>query len=381
MPPLASLAAPPGAEPHPGADAHVAGTAQRSSRLRARLGAAARAAVTLGVLALLLRKASPRAIVSQLGHADLSYMLLGYALALLSVLVTVAQWWGLLAASGLRRRYRRCLRLEIAGDAFDAALPSAIGGDLVRAVRVAEHPGERVAGASAVVLRRLCNFPGMVVLLAAGLAATASLPYAGRIRPVAIGALAGGSAFVAVAMSPLFGVLARSVICRHGPGRTVGKLFAALHDFRGKRRDLLVAALRGVGFWCVAVASQACFIEAMGIHVTVPYAAVVVATTTALTMLPISLGGYGVREGSFAAFLAVAGHATAAQGAAVGVCLTVQTVALGLIGAPVLVTLRRSDSRRSDERSAGARRSDGRSGELHAGEATPAGGALAGGVA
>ncbi len=54
-------------------------------------------------------------------------------------------------------------------------------------------------------------------------------------------------------------------------------------------------------------------------------------------MLPISLGGYGLREGSFAAFLAVAGHATAAQGAAVGVCLTLQTVGLGLIGVPVLL--------------------------------------------
>lgn len=311
------------------------------AKRRSRLGALARAVVTASVLVLLLRKASPSAIVHQLGRADWRFMLLGYLLALLTVLVTVAQWWGLLAASGLRRRYRRCLRLEIAGDALDAALPSAIGGDVVRAMKVADKPSERVPGASAVVLRRLCNFPGMVLLLGAGLAATASLPYAGRVRPVALGALVGGAALVVVAMSPLFGVIARSPLCRRGPGRTLGKLFVALHEFRGKRRDLGVAALRGVGFWCVVVASQACFIVAMGIHVTLPYAAVVVTTTTALTMLPISLGGYGVREGSFAAFLAVAGHATAAQGAAVGVCLTVQTVALGLIGAPVLFTLRR----------------------------------------
>jgi uncharacterized membrane protein YbhN (UPF0104 family) len=344
--------------PNPPAPSTALRAARRlllSGRVRARVATLARVALSAGVLVLLVRKARPAAIWAHLSRADWHLLLLGYGFAVLSVLVTVSQWWGLLAASGLPRSYRRCLRLEIAGDALDAALPSAIGGDLVRAVRVAEHPGERVSGASAVVLRRLCNFPGMVLLLAIGLAATATLPYAARIRPVALVALVGGSALVAVMMSPLFGALARSPLCRLGPGRTIGKLFAALHDFRGRRRDLLVAAGRGVVFWCVVVASQACFIASMGIHVAIAYAVVVITTTTALTMLPISVGGYGLREGSFATFLAVAGHATAAQGAAVGVCLTLQTVGLGVIGAPVLFSLRRSGRRPLRRSLSGAR--------------------------
>ena len=70
----------------------------------------------------------------------------------------------------------------------------------------------------------------------------------------------------------------------------------------------------------------------------VTYSALVITTATAVTMLPISLGGYGLREGAFAAFLAAGGHATAAQGAAVGVCITVQTLALGVIGIPFYLT-------------------------------------------
>jgi len=319
----------------------VAGTAARARRGRRLTGTALRAAVTAAAAVLLVRKASLGEIFSRFAHADARWLVLGYLLAAGSILLTVAQWYGLLAAAAMRRSYRRCLRLELAGDCFDAALPSSIGGDLLRATRVAERPDEKVSGASAVVLRRLCNFPGMVLLLGAGLLACSGLPYLHRVLPVALGALGGGSASIALSASPLFGRLARSPLCRRGPGRVLGKLFVALHDFRGKRRDLLVASLRGVAFWSVAIASQACFIEAMGIHVPLDYAAVVITTTTALTMLPISLGGYGLREGSFAAFLAVAGHATAAEGAAVGVCLTVQMVALGLFGIPFLVTLRR----------------------------------------
>jgi uncharacterized membrane protein YbhN (UPF0104 family) len=82
--------------------------------------------------------------------------------------------------------------------------------------------------------------------------------------------------------------------------------------------------------------------RAVGIHVPLTYGVVVVTTTNAITMLPISLGGYGLREGAFAAFLAVGGLATTAQGVAVGVCLTGQTVVLGLAGIPFYLTVNRA---------------------------------------
>ena len=65
-------------------------------------------------------------------------------------------------------------------------------------------------------------------------------------------------------------------------------------------------------------------------------------SVNALSLLPISLGGYGLREGAFASFLAVGGFAVPAQGAAVGVCLSAQTVAFGLVGALTYLTVRRS---------------------------------------
>jgi hypothetical protein len=54
-----------------------------------------------------------------------------------------------------------------------------------------------VPAAASVVLRRLCNFPGMIVLTAVGLAATVDVGYAGRIRPYALCVVAGGVALVA----------------------------------------------------------------------------------------------------------------------------------------------------------------------------------------
>jgi hypothetical protein len=300
-----------------------------------------RVAVTIAAFGLIARKVGVHAVLHALAGADPRWLAAGYGAAVVSILLTVWQWHGLANANGLARRYGRCLHLELGGDVFDAALPSSIGGDFVRATSLAAgSPAERVPAAASVVLRRLCNFPAMVVLTALGLVGTLSLGYAARIRPFSLAVLAGGFVLVLVMLSPAMGLLGRWGLLSRGPGVVVAKLLAALHEFRGQRSYLAAATLRGLLFWVVVVASQSMFIRALGIHIPLTYSTLVITTTTAVTMLPISLGGYGLREGVFATFLAAGGHATGGQGAAVGVCITVQTLALGVIGIPFYLTIR-----------------------------------------
>jgi uncharacterized membrane protein YbhN (UPF0104 family) len=291
--------------------------------------------VTVGLLAYLLHRAGVGSIVSRLAHANLYWLAAGYSVAALSIAATIFQWWALLRDVGLRRSLKRCARMELAGDVFDAALPTSVGGDVFRAGFAADDKPERSVAATSVLLRRICNFPGMVVVLLASLAASAGASYAGRIRPYSVVAAGVGTVAVLVCFSPLLGRIAKMpVLERSGLGRFVGKVLGALHDFRGRGWKVAAAAGRGVVFWVLAGVSQWCFMHAVGIHVSLAYGLLVVTTTTAITMLPISVGGYGLREGSFSAFLAVGGLASPAQGVAVGVCLTAQTILLGIVGLP-----------------------------------------------
>ena len=299
-----------------------------------------RVAVTAGAFVLIARKIGVGSVLHELAHADAGWLAGGYAVAVVTILITVAQWHGLANANGVPCTYGRCLHLELGGDVFDAALPSSIGGDVVRAASLADRPDQRVPAAASVVLRRLCNFPGMILLTVIGVLATIGDNYAEHVRLFALVVVAGGFALLLLAMSPALGRLSQVGVLRRGPGPAVAKLLATLHEFRGQRRDLVWASLRGIVFWITVVISQSMFMVAVGIHVTPAYAALVITTATAVTMVPISLGGYGLREGAFAAFLTAGGHATAAQGAAVGVCITVQMLALGVIGIPFYLTIR-----------------------------------------
>ena len=96
--------------------------------------------------------------------------------------------------------------------------------------------------------------------------------------------------------------------------------------------------------------SQACYIRAVGIHSPALYSVAVVTCVNALSMLPISVGGYGLREGAFSAMLSVGSLGTVTQGTAVGVCLSAQTLLFGLVGGVVYLTLgRQSGAGRSVE--------------------------------
>jgi uncharacterized membrane protein YbhN (UPF0104 family) len=103
-----------------------------------------RIVVTVGAFALIARKVGFKSVLHAFAHSDPMWLAAGYAVAVVTIILTVWQWHGLAAANGVSRPYRRCLHLELAGDVFDAALPSSIGGDFIRATSLAETPEERV---------------------------------------------------------------------------------------------------------------------------------------------------------------------------------------------------------------------------------------------
>lgn|GEM_PF-2747119 len=309
-------------------------------RRRAKLSFLLRVAVSAALIVFLVRKAGVGSISRTVGSAAPGWLVAGFALGILAAGMQAYQWKGLLGAMGIRRHYLSTLRLDTAARGFDAALPTSIGGDVVRATLASPTPSQRLPAAVSVVLRRLLQLPGLICVIVAGLILSRSLDYAGRVRPFALACVGAGLALMA-----LVGLAARSKTVRRIPVPAAVRRLSA--EWTMARRQtvtghpFLLAAGRGLLFWIVVVLSQVCFIHAVGIRVPFGYSMMVIATVNALSMLPISFGGYGLREGTFSAFLTAGGHATTAQGAAVGALLSIQTFAFGVVGGLVYLTLRR----------------------------------------
>jgi len=308
---------------------------------RSRLMSVLKVAVSVGLLAWLLHKAGLRNLGNTVSHASWGWLVVGLCFGFLATCVQALQWQALLAALAMPRRWLSCLRLVFVGNTFNTILPTSIGGDVVRATMAARDPSERVRALTTVVLQRLCNFPGMILIMGVGVILTLSDPFAAHVRPAAIVGALGGVAGLAICATPLLGWLAQRPLLQRVK---VGKLFEELHAFRGEGRQLLAASGRGVVFWTLSVINWFCFLNAVGVHVSWQLAAVVTTTVAAITMLPISINGYGVREGGFIAFLAIPGLASPSAAVAASLCIAGQSLLWAVVGVPFLLTRQRPRS-------------------------------------
>src|SRR5262245_16771431 len=205
---------------------------------------------------------------------------------------------------------------------------------------MARGPGERATTAVAVVLQRLLNLPGMILLMGLGLALTATSPAAARARLPALLAAATGVLLLGVTLSPLGGRIASGGILARLPGwRALASGLRLLDGIRARRLELLAAGGRGVLFWSLSVLNHWSYMQAVGLRPSLGYAAVVVTLVNALTMLPISINGYGARESGYTALLAGVGLATPAQAISVGLLVSAQSVFFGLVGLSCLLSM------------------------------------------
>jgi len=245
----------------------------------------------------------------------------------------------LLVAFGLPSRLSPVLRIDTAGRLFDAALPTNIGGDAVRLSLFGSRPGTRVGATVAVLLRRVVSIPGLVLLVGLGCALSINHPYAGKATTLGLCCL-GGGLLIVLLMATAGRLDWSSLSWVPGPVR---KLTHAVMQARatgvGPSLPIVRAGARGLVFWVTVVVSQTCYIWAAGIHPPLGYAVLVVTCVNAISMLPISLGGYGLREGAFGVLLSAGGLGSASQGASVGICLSVQTLLFGLVGGLVYLQL------------------------------------------
>lgn len=209
--------------------------------------------------------------------------------------LNTARWYALLRVQPVRLNYLQAARLTFAGLFASNFLPTTVGGDVLRLVGVLEASDDRVAGTTSIVVDRLIGVLGMLIFLPFGI-------------PILSSWLVSGPAFGAAGI--FGGGRIRSALA--GGWRRVRESFSLWR----KNPSALVLAfvfnwlgLAGYfyGVWTIAVA--------MGIPVSYWQVAGATALTYYLTLLPISVNGYGLRELGVVAVYTQLG-ATAPQAAA-----------------------------------------------------------------
>lgn len=301
----------------------------RGTRARAFLAAAAKLAVTLALVAWLLGRVDWSSAIERMSALSPVAGLAAAALLTLQLLLLGLRWRRVNDVLGVELGLGRVLRLTWIGHFFNQVLPSGFAGDAARAwlaVRAGVPLGLAVRS---IVCDRFLGLLALVALIACTTLAMSPpgnrvLPGQDGFRLIAAATLA-GLVVLAIAGEPLARQLAR-----WPRARPLAALLRDLQHVVVSRSAVATVALavfaHALGAFAVAVAAAG-----MGIALGPAAALFVVPAVLLVAMAPVSVAGWGVREGAMIVGLGFVGVA-AADALALSLVFGLLQVATGIAG-------------------------------------------------
>ena len=266
-------------------------------------------AIKLSVSIILLGVLFSRIDVGQLWQtaklASVPWLLTAIAIYAVSTLVAAWRWNLLLKTQHIEITLRSLLGSFLVAIYFNNFLPSNIGGDFIRIRDTARHMNSKTLATTVVLMDRILGLIALVFVAALGATAIGRLHHsAAPIWPgwLWVGFLAGAAATTPAVFAPAgFGKLLRPLTVFHPEwvGNRITTLTGALARF-GDNPGALISAFVG------AILVQGTlvlfyFAVAYALHLDIPFwdLAVVVPMSFVVQLLPVSVGGFGVREAFF----------------------------------------------------------------------------------
>ncbi|HWH44419.1 MAG TPA: lysylphosphatidylglycerol synthase transmembrane domain-containing protein [Thermoleophilaceae bacterium] len=302
---------------------------RRSWALRLRIVASA------AMLAILFQKVHLSSLLPQWNARTFVLLAAGLVVTAVGIVLSALRWQTVLAAMGLRARIRTLLNHYLAGLFVGNFLPSTIGGDVLRVARQAADNGDRPSTFASVVLERLTGWLVLPVITLTALLINPGLRELGTATALAFGL---SVSTLVLLMALLFAAAHPRVGGRlatsEGWQRFLGAVHLGIDRFRRRPAAVVNVLLVGFAYQLVVVLSAFLAARALGLSEVGPTAILAFMPAVAIAqVLPISLGGLGVREGAFVLFLHPLGVARG-EAIALGLLFYGMNLAVSLLGAP-----------------------------------------------
>jgi hypothetical protein len=298
------------------------------------MGPAVRIAASIAMLAVLISRLHLSGLLPARHHSAVAFLLIALMVTLTGIILSALRWQRVLVALELPTRVRTAINLYLAGLFVGNFLPSTVGGDVVRISRLARLNGERTGPFASVVLERLTGWLVLPVITLAALLANPGLLHLGPATRLAI-AVSLVTLFLLVVMTALAGHprLGGRLARRQDWVRFVGAVHLGLDRFR--RRPAAAIEVLAVAFAYQLAVALAAFLAAAALNLDVGWTAILafMPVVAIVQVLPVTIGGLGLREGAFILFLGPLGVSTS-QAIALGLLVYFLNLAVSLLGAP-----------------------------------------------
>jgi len=259
-----------------------------------------RSLVTLALLAWVLHRIAARdglsALLATLHAADVRWLMAAGLFSSLGVVLGVMRFRLLLRSAGLNLPVGWLTRISLEGRFVGAFTPSTAGLDIYRAIAVGRRTGKRSVAAGVILIEKLLGLLGLASLVGGLSLLGAGVLRTGQGLPATLGLAVCCALGLGLALRPR--VVARASAWLPATiARRVERLTSALEEQPPRPPSLACAFGLGLVGHLTTAAVFLATSRALGIHLpTVELLSVGVALVLS-ALVPISVGGVGVREG------------------------------------------------------------------------------------
>ncbi len=311
-----------------------------------------RIGISVGLLAYLISLADWHNIYATLAQTNGKYLLLAIGAFLIGVVFLAIRWQALLTILGTSLPLVTLYRFYLIGYFFNNFLPTTIGGDVMRALLVAQLNHQRAESVGMVLLERFLGFVAIITLGALSLFWVSTYFSTPRIIYLTL-VLIGLTVFIFYLLfhPQFFAWMTRlfEKIQWLRLGDRLSRVFGSIHQFREYKIRILQT-------FVLSLLSQVSFImmnyllaRSLGFQqVTFEFLLLVIPTAFLLGLFP-SINGLGVRDSGYVFLLKRVGL-TPAQALSLSFLNTLVPMLVSLVGGVLFLTYRHKGALRELEK-------------------------------
>jgi uncharacterized protein (TIRG00374 family) len=258
-----------------------------------------RISISVILLIFLFHKIDKKSLLEIIKNVDKPFLFLSFSTVLLNYIFCLIRWEMLLKAVKIKLPLKRIIISFAGGTFFNLFLPSTIGGDFVRSVDLAANTKKPKEILATVLLDRLSGYVGLVIVLLASIILGWDLIEDKNV-------LISAAIITAILILILLALFNKFIFSKlnnllHSPGagkprELITNLHQEIHYFRHKPRVLLKNLALSIIIQVASPLTLFIIALSLGLRISLIYFFIFTPIIGAITLLPISLGGVGVRE-------------------------------------------------------------------------------------
>jgi len=257
--------------------------------------------LSLLLIALIIHFTGIDKIAITIAAMSISLFLVAVIIENVGVLVSAKKWHMLLAMKGVQIPFITAWKYYYIGTFFNAFFPTTVGGDVIKAYGLSQHLSKKEEAFSSAIMDRITGLAAVLIIGSVALIiGWQVIPQVALVLALIILLLPLALIILIFTTDAVGWLLRWSLFTKFGRLTAFAEqIYLSLREYRLSGRLLLPVVVLSLVYHGILVVNNYVLSQALGLDIPIYYFFIFIPIAEILVFLPVTIQGFGVREGTY----------------------------------------------------------------------------------